>query len=256
MKEQDYEQLTLFREDSHANRSVLPGDTVARKMTVISGRKCSELYERSGPLGCLVRMCLESSIWHSTRCFLTWKRKVTKFRRSLFQLAASTPRTDANASQLWPTPQLNGLACGRKTLNRMVKRGLITEEFYRQVTAGNGGKINPEFLEWLMGYEQQFTKLIPTPTQTDYRGGILGRYWTNSHSVQVERERERESRKRGYDGLLRTLAEVTPLGRIGYLNPNWIEWLMGYPIGWTELNVSETPSYRSSSTPSSQQSQK
>ena len=46
--------------------------------------------------------------------------------------------------------------------------------------------------------------------------------------------RERESR--GYDGLLRSL-ECSPLGRIGYLNPNWIEWLMGYPIGWTDLNA-------------------
>lgn len=55
-----------------------------------------------------------------------------------------------------------------------------------------------------------------------------------------ERERERETGKRGYDGLLRSFAEVTPLGRIGYLNPEWVEWLMGYPIGWTELSVSET----------------
>lgn len=54
------------------------------------------------------------------------------------------------------------------------------------------------------------------------------------------RERERESRRRGYDGMLRSLAEVTPLGRLGPLNPEWEEWLMGYPIGWTALDVSET----------------
>ena len=27
----------------------------------------------------------------------------------------------------------------------------------------------------------------------------------------------------------------------GQLNPTWVEWLMGYPIGWTDLNASETP---------------
>ena len=53
----------------------------------------------------------------------------------------------------------------------------------------------------------------------------------------TERERERESR---YRTQLCELAEVTPLGVIGRLNPNWIEWLMGYPIGWTELDASET----------------
>ena len=26
----------------------------------------------------------------------------------------------------------------------------------------------------------------------------------------------------------------------GTLNPMWVEWLMGYPIGWTDLNHSET----------------
>ena len=33
---------------------------------------------------------------------------------------------------------------------------------------------------------------------------------------------------------LSELLECTPLGLIGRTNPEWIEWLMGYPIGWTE----------------------
>jgi len=27
----------------------------------------------------------------------------------------------------------------------------------------------------------------------------------------------------------------------GQLNPTWVEWLMGFPLGWTDLNASETP---------------
>lgn len=30
-------------------------------------------------------------------------------------------------------------------------------------------------------------------------------------------------------------------GRRGPLNPPWVEWLMGYPIGWTDLEDSATP---------------
>ena len=44
-------------------------------------------------------------------------------------------------------------------------------------------------------------------------------------------------RERGTYGRLRNLLELTPLGKIGPMNPNWIEWLMGFPIGWTDLNA-------------------
>jgi hypothetical protein len=26
----------------------------------------------------------------------------------------------------------------------------------------------------------------------------------------------------------------------GQMNPTWVEWLMGFPPGWTDLNASET----------------
>ena len=40
-----------------------------------------------------------------------------------------------------------------------------------------------------------------------------------------------------YRSQLCELLECTPLGTIGRMNPDWIEWLMGYPIGWTESDA-------------------
>ena len=196
MSEQDYEQLTLFPVDFPASPSLSPGSRKALKMTVGSGRKCSELSGNSDPIGSLVRMCLVSSIWRSTRCFLTWTVKVTPRRRLLFRLLPSMPRTDETEFSFWPTPKascpLGGCSGAMKTLKAMEKRGLITEEERRSFGAGNGGKTNPALLEWLMGYEQQFTKLIPTPTATDYRGGCLSRYWRPCSQIRnVERDQER-----------------------------------------------------------------
>ena len=243
MNAQDYEQLTLFPVGSldHASHLVSPGSEKARKMTVTSGQRCLELYGKSARCGLLAKMLLESSIWHSTRCFLTWKTSVTKGKRLLFRLVASMPRTKENVSLLWPTPSTGAALCGGtgnfKTLQRMAKIGLITEEERQQLSQGNGGKTNPGLLEWLMGYEQRFTELIPTPTARDWKGAPKNRYWT-PYSQIVHVEREREGRK--YRGNLTELVEVTPLGKIGLMNPEYVEWLMGYPIGWSELDVSET----------------
>ena len=229
MNGQDYEQLTLFQEDSPVNRSALPGSAEARRMTVISGQKCFASYGKYARCGSLVKTCLESSIWHSTRCYLTWKPKITKSKRLLYRLAVSMPRTKDTASLLWPTPSTGAALCGGtgnfKTLKAMADAGLITEEERRQLSQGHGGKPNPGLLEWLMGYEQEFTKLIPTPCQRDHRGGALNRFLGGGY----------------YRHLLPELLELTPLGRIGYVNPEYVEWLMGYPIGWTELSASVTP---------------
>lgn len=229
MSEQDYEQLTLFPAASPANLSALPGSKEARTMTVTSGLKCCELYEKSGPLGCLVRMCLGSSIWHSTRCLLRWKKKDLKCKHFLFQLVASTHRTKETASLLWPTPSTGAALCGGtanfQTLKRLSELGIITEEERRNLSQGNGGKTNPAFLEWLMGYEQNFTRLIPTPRASDYKGAATNRFAGGGH----------------YRHQLHELTEATPFGIIGRLNPEWVEWLMGFPVGWTELSPSETP---------------
>ena len=40
----------------------------------------------------------------------------------------------------------------------------------------------------------------------------------------------------------------------GKLNPTWVEWLMSFPLGWTELDASETPLFRNKRTRSSARS--
>ena len=175
-----YEQLTLFPADSPVSLSLLPGSERAKTMTVTSGQKCSELYGNSGPLGSLVRMCLESSIWHSTRCFLTWKAKAIPHNRLLFRLVASMPHTNESECVLWPTPSTGAALCAGtgnfQTLMRMKEKGMITEEERRNLSQGNGGRTNPELLEWLMGYQRTFTGLIPTPRASDYKGSPMNRY--------------------------------------------------------------------------------
>lgn len=180
MSELVYEQLTLFQEDSHVSHSQSQGIDKGRQMTVTSGLKCLESYKSFSPLGCLVRTCLGSSIWHSTRCCLTWKRKDTKYKHSLFRLAVSVPGTSENESALWPTPTTGAALCAGtgsfKQLMKLKEKGLITEKERRNLSQGNGGRTNPEWIEWLQGFERTWTGLIPTPTYSNYKGAPSARF--------------------------------------------------------------------------------
>lgn len=220
MKEQDYEQLTLFREVSHASLSVFPGTDEARRTTVSSGLKCSELYRKSGPVGSLVKMLLGSSVWSSTVCYLTWKPKTTPSKRLLFQLVPSTPRIDGIGASLLGTPTAEMRVRSPK---------------FRAGRAPNPAEV----------------ALWPTPTARDCKGANSLQHLT------------RQGHKKNHTGQLANAVRLYPTPKAqncrgngerhgeggpsldvvvgGQLSPMWVEWLMGFPIGWTELEGSETP---------------
>jgi DNA (cytosine-5)-methyltransferase 1 len=65
------------------------------------------------------------------------------------------------AVQMWPTPTASswGNEGSRNMLDKHVQSGNITEQDKRAMTAGNGGKLNPTWVEWLMGFPTGWTDL-------------------------------------------------------------------------------------------------
>jgi DNA (cytosine-5)-methyltransferase 1 len=65
------------------------------------------------------------------------------------------------AVQKWPTPTASswGNEGSRNMLDKHVQSGTITEQDKRAMTAGNGGKLNPTWVEWLMGFPTGWTDL-------------------------------------------------------------------------------------------------
>ena len=174
MSEPDYIQLTLFPEDSLASRSLLQGSSAARRMTAISGRKCLELSESCGPLGLLEKMLLESLEWHSTMCFLTWKAKATPRGRLWFQLAASALHTNDTDTQSWPTPtamDAAGLA-GHLRKDATSTRSVLLSQKVKCLAGGGTGNLNPEWVEWLMGFPAGWTALDASGTPCAHRNSI------------------------------------------------------------------------------------
>ena len=76
-----------------------------------------------------------------------------------------------------------------------------------------------------------YVKMWPTPSATDYKGSV-------TQSLVMERLEH----PRG----VRLPEELVRRGETGgQLNPDWTEWLMGFPIGHTALKPSATPKSRS-----------
>ena len=73
-------------------------------------------------------------------------------------------------------------------------------------------------------YLEEVVKMWPTPTRSDHKG------WSKGH-------------KRAHDRSNRLDFAIEPQGgKGGTLNPMWVEWLMGFPIGWADLRCLETQS--------------
>jgi hypothetical protein len=198
---------------SLANPSALPEDRKPRKTTVTSGRKCAALLHSRDPLGSLAKMLLGSSRWHSMTCWLTWKALATPRGRLLFRLLPSMRDIAATEfGSLLPTP---------------------TAQNYGTNQGGASGRTGPvrPSLSTMAKYS-----LWPTPTSITDTGGAALCKWGGARS----REKIR--------------AMVGDAELNGALNPEWVEWLMGYPIGWTALDPSEMPSSRKSSKRSAEQS--
>ena len=211
-QQMDIEELTSSAVAFHASHGAWPGSSEAQKMTVISGRKCCELLKLYKVDGLLAKMCVDllMSQWASSAAFLTWKASATKPRHLLFQLAPSMPRTDATESGLWPTP----------TTQEIEHPNMELSETGRRLTKD---KKNSHSLNLA-----DSVKMWPTPTTRDYKD--------TGDSIMVG--------KVPVNGLLGRA--VSPSREHGSLNPTWVEWLMGFPTGHTELRPWEIPSSRKS----------
>jgi hypothetical protein len=246
-------QPSLLPLASLASLSVLPGSNEARKMTATSGLKLSQLLKPSSPPGCCLKMLLESSTWHSTRCYLTWKVRVTPQKRLLFQLAPSTPGIDETEFGLWPTAtaaerendvdaipseeSLERFANGEIARIRKTRAPTLATavKMWASPRAGNpgsrpnqkGGKVLAE----------EVKKLLPTPNAWDWEVPELKEAWDK----RAAKKRDKGiNLQKGLNDLVVHKAQEEGKGMhwktTGQLNPNFVEWLMNFPKDWTKVD--------------------
>lgn len=263
MHEQDYEQLMLSLEDFPVSPSVWLESKKGKTTTVTSGLRCSELSENLRRVALSVRTYLESSELPPGKWSRIWSKRAITLSCSILKLRLSALSTEENVSPLWATPN---------TMDYLPQRS--DESLIRQAETTRKGRSRPANLREQVDPRTQ--QLWPTPTTRDYKGansmesiqrsldagknGFMGqlpnavKMWCTPTARDYKNATAKEwDNHKNTRNLNRQMAKLYEGGqsteeRNGQLNPTWVEWLMGFPIGWTDLSASETPSCHSSST--------
>jgi hypothetical protein len=74
--------------------------------------------------------------------------------------------TLGNPKYIWPTPRTKGMCGGSGSWDLLNKNTTVEEA--RLMGAGNGGKLNPTWVEWLMGWPLGWTDLKPLETDKSH----------------------------------------------------------------------------------------
>lgn len=91
----------------------------------------------------------------------------------------------------FPTPRTKGMCGGSGAFQKMKAleaEGIVTTEERKQMTAGNGGQLNPTWTEWLLGWPLEWTVLKPLATDKF-------RQWRQLHSGFCSADCKRERRE-------------------------------------------------------------
>jgi hypothetical protein len=165
------------------------------------------------------------------------KESVMRFSRSLFQLAPSAHRTDGTGCGLLHTPRSSEHEEDRE---RFVERnGDRTMECYPNVTT-----------------QIAMMPLLKTPSSVETEGGVMeirpgcdGHYKLRDQIAMLPTpdasdRRSKNSKQQGVSNIVGTSRGLK-------LQPAFVEWMQGYPLGFTHV---ESPDSRPSATPSSRKS--
>ena len=222
MSEQVNGQLTLYPVDSPANPFPWLESKREKKMIVTSGRRCTELSESCARAALSVRTYLESSRLPPGKWSRIW---------SVLAITSSCLILKLRLSELGT----GGQGCSSLGSPKMWKTPVAADSANRKMYVNSRGEPN------LSGQ----VKLYPSPKASDSKGsGPAG-----------SKSAEHDLMKNNLKGIVMYTTPVAAdahgtnggnNGRslrtdvAGQLNPTWVEWLMGFPIGWTDLNASET----------------
>lgn len=222
----------------------------------VYGPKCSASFARYDPATSSWRTCQLSLVEGLDEFSETWPRAGTTRTGIAYQHEALVPLTGGTECSLWPTPQ-----AFKTTPNTVYAGDLVNSQggALRRGQKPHDKRTGRPVTTVLA----DAVKLWPTPTSRDHKDGsaqacanvpvnaLLGRAVhcpTPEHGGSLTQRTWMSPKTptggpapdHGHDHKLEDQVARTAAGQ---LNPTWVEWLMGFPLGYTDLDVSATLSY-------------
>lgn len=205
-------QHTCFEIELTSLLAVIPANRLAQqesaleKMTpATSGLGSDSTSNQSDLFGASLKTSRDTSASDSEKLSKTWKDLVTRRRGEYSARLKSARLIKESESTSWATPRTTDAQGGGRPLNEKGQRITLSDP-----TKTYGGNLSDQVRHW------------PTPSARDHKGGYIGGRIRNG--------------KVSFDTLDVAVQHVSNKDKkSGTLNPDWVEWLMGVPTGWTDL---------------------
>ena len=211
--------MSLLR-DSHVSPSAWQGGSAEKKMNAMDGPIPQESLAKLDPDSFSWKTSQLSLLTHTLEPYSeTWPRAGIVCDGIVYQLPPLAPLIKEIGFGYWPTPTTIPEAPnkGSNKINGPKNLGQVAKEIWPTPNASEHiadrytiKTTMKHFQEGRQIHLAQAVKLWPTPQARDWKDG--------SNPKPHGRHSE-------------------PLGVQvgGSLNPAWVEWIMGWPIGWTDL---------------------
>lgn len=241
----EHSQLTLFDETelpSMSSAAAFPV-RISRSLESALALKVRDLVCGVNTGGSLANYDRALSSWRTCQACLvsgwepfseTWPRSGTMQRGTAYQLPPSAPLTGETASGSWPTPAASvtnlteSPESWQARADRLKAKGINGN--------GAGVPLTVAVKMWPTSTSSLGTKGGRVTPRKSREGGTLieavsMRTWRTPSPAELKVARN------GSQGQTMLSHQVG-----GLLNPTWVEWLMAFPLGWTALKDSATPS--------------
>ena len=212
-----YRAQTLSRAASRARISATPASAPASPANdPASGPSLPESLASYDPATCLWRTSQHSFIAELTVYSATWPRSGLMRNGIAYRLPPLVRLTDVTDSTLWPTPAAQ--EPGWKYIEVVDKNGNPPTHPHQRFYDKKTGRLVQKGLE-------QVVRMYPTPTVPNGgRSPKGGMSLTGMTPDGKKRQIDLAHFVRQSDGVS------------GQLNPTWVELLMGFPAGWTDIS--------------------